>query len=416
MKKINVKNLMINLSLLIFVLVCTVRYYIDNFFGSNTALVLLIGANILLLINIISNKKIMVTSEKYFIVGILLFLPSLYKNGYLSNRIYEYFLYYFFTITYSILLCFVKIDKNNIKFVLKGFIIFALMTGFVTWLSFFYPEIYISKFIPLMPSNIHQEILLNFTKLNSRMGLTSHYSRNAFYLILGILSSLYFYLDEHKKKDLYSIIFFIITMLLVGKRGHLIFIVLSFIISYFIFNRVSIKVIFKFLGLSVAAIFLCMMIIKLIPETNYTFERIFNNTSEDISSGRFEMYNDIFKMYKNNDYTPIGWSQYASNTAYTHPGVHNDYIQLFCETGFVGFLIVVGCNLYILKKIIKFSQQTKSVLAFVALIYNVFFLLYSLTGLPHYDVETYMYYFLINSIMFYVMSNKINIEEGEAKV
>ena len=120
------------------------------------------------------------------------------------------------------------------------------------------------------------------------------------------------------------------------------------------------------------------------------------------------MYEDIFKMYKENDYVGIGWSKYASNTNYVHPGVHNDYIQLLCETGVLGFIIVIGTNFYILRKAILYVRKNRNSISVVIIVYNVFFLLYSLTGLPHYDVETYMYYFFINSILFYI--SNFNLE------
>ena len=411
MKTVIFKSLSIKLSIFLFVLVSCSRYYIDNFLFNNASIALLFIAIILLVLNMISERKIVLTNKKYFIVSMLLFLPSLYKNAYISDHNYALFVYYFLVVIYSICICFSNITKDEIKCFFKFYLIFSLMTGIVTWFSLFFPNMYVQKFIPLMPSNIRRELTINFLKLNNRMGLTSHYSRNAFFLILGILSSIFFTLENKNNKfSKISLVFLLITMLIVGKRGHFLFLVLSLIISYFIIYRVSIKTFMKFIFIVIIAIVFLGITIKVIPEANNTFERFVNsnNDSVDISSGRFEMYEDIFKMYKENDYVGIGWSKYASNTNYVHPGVHNDYIQLLCETGVLGFIIVIGTNFYILRKAILYVRKNRNSISVVIIVYNVFFLLYSLTGLPHYDVETYMYYFFINSILFYI--SNFNLE------
>ena len=179
------------------------------------------------------------------------------------------------------------------------------------------------------------------------------------------------------------------------------FLIFSFIITYFIFNKVNIKTVLKFICIFLAIGLFTSIAIKINDEAGYVFERLMNNNVMDVSNGRYEMYNEIWEQYKENGYMPLGWAEYASSTNYVHPGVHNDYIQLFCETGIIGFLLIIGLNIKILLNSIKYAHKSKTGISFIILLYNVFFLSYSLTGLPHYDIETYMYYFLINYILFH---------------
>lgn len=411
MKKIDFENISINISILLYIIVCCIRVYVDNLIMSNLTIVLLLGAILLLMINMIKERKIKIVSKSYFILALLLLLPSFYKNAYINDHIYTYFLYYFLTIIYSIMFCFSNIKKNNIQFALLLFIIFAFATGIVTWISMFNPNFYVKKIIPLMPQNNQDELIKNFLYLKGRMGLTSHYSRNAFYLILGILGSIYFLFEEKKFKWKFSIFFLSITMLIIGKRGHFIFLVISLLLSYFIFFRINVK--------TIAKLFFCICIIgailffsaKIQPEINNTFKRFYENENSDISNGRFEMYSDAWNMFKNSGYIGIGWNGYASNTNYLHPGVHNDYIQILCESGIIGFILVIGSNLYILRKSRYYARKKQNSLSFIILTYNIFFLCYSLTGLPHFDVETYMYYFLINCILFNIDDSNIQFEK-----
>ena len=130
------------------------------------------------------------------------------------------------------------------------------------------------------------------------------------------------------------------------------------------------------------------------------YDRFFVSNKEDVSNGRFAMYEDIANQYKENKCFPIGWSQYARSTNYYHPGVHNDYLQLFYETGIIGFILVIGSNIILLFRSIKFTKKEKNGLGFCVLLYNFFYLTYSATGIPHYDYETYLIFFIFNSFIY----------------
>ena len=93
MKKIDFENISINISILLYIIVCCIRVYVDNLIMSNLTIVLLLGAILLLMINMIKERKIKIVSKSYFILALLLLLPSFYKNAYINDHIYTYFLY-----------------------------------------------------------------------------------------------------------------------------------------------------------------------------------------------------------------------------------------------------------------------------------------------------------------------------------
>ena len=152
----------------------------------------------------------------------------------------------------------------------------------------------------------------------------------------------------------------------------------------------------------------------IIPGVNTFFYRMVNSNHNDITNGRIELYNKAFDMYRDNDYVPIGWGQFSKSTNYSYAGVHNDYIQLFIETGLAGFLLIICSNIYILFKSIKLTSLHKNSLYFIILAYNIFYLLYSLTGIPHYDFEVYTIYLLLSSILFTKITERKEINEKVA--
>ena len=414
MKQKSLKNTFINLSLVLFVAVCTLKSYIDNYTFTNFSLIIFIFSILLLTINIIGEKKIKIYNREFIFISFLLLIPIFYKNAYIQDHIYATFAYSILTILYGILLSVSGVTRKNIEKVFTCFGIFAIITSIVTWISFFSPNYYINNIVTLLPNYIREDIIKNFIYLNCRPGLTTHYSRNAFFIILGLLSYIYFFMrsKRQKKNNIYLIIgaFLVTTLFLIGKRGHLVFIVFSLIISYFIYNRVSLKNVLRFIGIILFSIFFMAFAVKYIPGADTAYNRLFNNETSDISSGRFEMYEDAYKLYQENHYIGIGWGQYARSTNYIHNGLHNDYLQILFETGIIGFIIIIGCNIVVFIRAIKYSRISNDYFAYIVLTYNVFFMLYSLTGLPHFDADSNMYYFFINSMLFYYIYKNKNGE------
>ena len=281
MKK-NINNLFIKISLLIFVIVATIRSFIDSMFGNKTTLLLYSISIILIVINILKNKKVKNHYGKYPVILFLMLLPSFINNAYLQDNMYSIFFYYFFSITYFILLCFSNVNSKHIEFALKLFIIFSLLTSIITWISFINPNLYVNKIIPLFPKENRNEIFHNFFYLKNRMGLCTHYSRNAFFMVIGIVSYVYFYFKHKNAKQIIGILFILITMLLVGKRGHLLFLIISFILAFFIYNKLSLKSFLKFTFFACLSIFSLYFIIKNIPGTNFAVDRFLNNSNNDV--------------------------------------------------------------------------------------------------------------------------------------
>lgn len=395
------KITLLGLTMIIYALIVTFRYFIDEYVFMNVSL-FLYAAIILVELLYLSVKKIRVRDNNFLILSLLMFLPSLYNNAYIADSVLALFAYYFLTVAFCCFLYMLEPNRDLIDILFGFFFIFGVITSIITWISFFNPDIYIRYFIPLMPKASQAEALNNFLRANNRMGLTTHYSHNAYYIILAILSEIYHYFNTKSKRTLVWIAFFISTMLIIGKRGHAIFFLAACMLAYFIFYKVKIKTILRFLGIFLVAIIFVMILIWFIPGANFLFER-FDFTlsgSSNTMNIRLGMYKDIWNLFKNNGYLPIGWANYASSTNYSHPGVHNDYIQLFCETGILGFCFVIGSNVAILIKSIKVAHSYGDGFSFVVLIFNIFYLLYSLTGLPHFDVEVYMCFFIFNCFLY----------------
>lgn len=416
MKKIKIKELLSSISIVLFLIVLLARVYFNNF-SSALSLFLLLGSNIILLINIIAEKKIQKKNLLYVVLCLLMLLPSFYNNAYLDSGAYKSFFMYVLTITYGILLYFSKIDEKKIDVVFNVFLAFAILTSIVTWISFINPSFYITNIISLLPTSERSTVINDFTINGMRMGLSNHYSRNAFYIMMGIIAAIYKLLKNKDTKitkqkvlDIGFIVFLFMSLFLVGKRAHLLFIIFSIGAAYFLSTKLNLKSVMKILGIAVVFFILSIICINVIPGTETIINRLFNFNG-DFTSGRLGLYKLAWEMFEETNYSALGWGQFAKATDYYFAGVHNDYLQLLCEVGIIGFTLVVASNIVIFVKSLKLCKNEKSGFSFCVLVYNLFFLAYSMTGIPHYDIETYMTYFLLNSLLFYCLEkNKKNKE------
>lgn len=303
---------------------------------------------------------------------------------------------FFYIICIGVFICIT--DRSDIFIMLvKIIVIFAIVTATVTWISYFFPNFYIYNIINIFSNESKSEVIRYFIVNGHYMGLTNHYSRNAFYIVAALIFLTPFVLSK-LNKGIYIIvyIYLILTLLLIGKRGHGLFFVLSFCIMI-LFNykskRKRIKSIIKWIFIS---IIIFTLIILFIPQVNTLFIRL-TTVSDDVTSGRDGLYKIAFDMFKRSPIIGNGYGSFAREVNFTFAGVHNDYLQILAENGLIGFTIMLGFNLYCYIYSIKAIRITnyENNYAKMSFMFQTFILLYSFTGLPRYDYEVMTLYLIM---------------------
>lgn len=265
-------------------------------------------------------------------------------------------------------------------------------------------------------------------------GLTYHYSTMGMYMSLGTIAFSGVIFDSKRKKKKSEWLIFILMLLglfLTGKRGPLIFAVISITIVYFCTNKIKNKKVFVRTSLGIIA-FIAMFFIAYIsiPQVRSVIERFTSSSDNlnDFSSGRIEYFwVKAINMFQDRPLLGNGWRAFrykiTSISTLNANDAHNIYLQLLAEVGLIGFCIAAAFFVtawYKTFKAIKLQKKmqvlsnTQEISLIISLCYQTYFLLYGFTGNPLYDMQCYFPYF-VSCIMGYCAFNflkKVNVERN----
>lgn len=296
---------------------------------------------------------------------------------------------------------------DSVKAIKYPYIVFAIITSLVTWLSFVNPNYYISHILTMFPEG--SSLTYSFLNKNMYHGFTNHYSRNAIYISIALMLIFCLILCQKKlnKKIVYPMfIFFLSTALLVAKRGPALALVFTLFLVLILKEPSIGKKIRKGLKFVVIGVILFIILYFALPGVRNMINRILvPSESGDISSSRFFLWSVAWDMFSNKPILGHGWGSYLLEmTGSTFQGAHNDYLQYLAETGIIGFMFFIirdiGALIYTYKAFKEFKgEQYKGTsiqywLTF-SLVLQIFFLTYSMTGMPHFAYEQYGLYTIL---------------------
>ena len=249
---------------------------------------------------------------------------------------------------------------------------------------------------------------LTYSFLHGNMyhGFTNHYSRNAVYITIAFMLLFCFIVCKKGKKKtiIYPLfMFFFATILLVAKRGPSLALIMTLLIILILKEPTILKKFkksFKFIALGLV---LFVVLYCSVPGVQNLVNRfMMPNDTGDITSSRSYLWKIAWDMFKSKPLLGHGWGSFLFEmTGSTFQGVHNDYLQYLAETGIIGFTFFMIRDIGALVLTYKGFKQVRSheydgsnqqYWITLSLIFQIFFLLYSMTGLPHFSYEQYGLY------------------------
>lgn len=214
---------------------------------------------------------------------------------------------------------------------------------------------------------------------------------------------------------LFLFAFLFLALLFTGKRGHVLFLSLSLALCYLLPLRGKQKIarywnLFLVVLTGTATYFLLEDMLASVPFVGQAVRSVsgFLN-GEDVSSGRTNLWRWAIELFHHNPWLGIGWGDYRTTvvgnaTLRDELDVHNIFLQLLCENGLVGlclFALVFVSFWRLTKKLYRFCRNSADPVfssmvpvLYFSLAYQLFFLLYGITGNTLYDQHYQIMYFM----------------------
>lgn len=387
----------------IFFLLFTAFYYqlIDSFsFGT----ALMIGMSLIGVICLaFPNLPQMVTGSSYrFLFWLVVAVLTSFNNGYLEHG----YLKFFVSLPIAIISAYaLQYEAGWHKSFEKNMEFFVLVHFAASWLFWLMPGFYIGKIVPMFDMTYRSD-LIRWSNKNVLMGFTTHYSASGvLFAYACIFYAARFLSRERKKYDAVLFLLMAISLMMTQKRGPLVCAVITIAILYFIAMEISFDKIFRFATLGIAAVVIFLLVVSFLPEIRNVIDRFLYADDGDITNGRADLYAYAWELFRENPLMGVGWGQYRFQPGSSGLQTHNIYLQILAETGLIGsFFLFFGFAAGLVSTVRKIKAckmisaiGLQSELPFILLFsasFQIFFLLYGLTGNPIYDMICMYPYFL----------------------
>lgn len=389
-------------------------YFIPNYIVISIAILVMGLVFVMQLKNTNYTKKNML----YIFSIFLIFIIYIFRNKQLIDNFLSCTLY---LLVFFLMLILQSSDKW-IKIPYKIVNFFTLEHVIGTYFVFLFPSLYETLFLPIFKSSSGYADLINQIHGNMNAGFTGNYGSNSNYLTLGfiVLFSKCIAKKKFKKTDLIMLSVILLAIFMTGKRGPLVFGIITIIVEYLFTNKSKIPN--KLFKLSVGGIIagtLLVIVSNFVPSIALVCDRLFN--SKDILNGREQLYNYALKLFNEHTFFGIGWGNFKYYySAYYNSAqllnVHNVYLQLLCETGIIGTIIIL---FYMIKSVLKsYKMQKQEVYSnyreelIISFAIQLFVILIGVSSTPLYGIEL-LYIYIISCVIPFAISLNKKGEENE---
>lgn len=285
----------------------------------------------------------------------------------------------------------------------------------ITCLSYVSSSFYFNIILPFFRGTDRYGSLISSYRKGFMAGFTSHYSNNGMYLAVGFIIAAVFCISSGWKKYRLETIFMAFSLLLTGKRAHILFGVAALFLAYCILKLPEKgRGILKILGIVTSGVIVVIIMFLTVPAMQNFASRLTTNVEDDgAMMNRFAFWGLAWKIFKSNPIFGIGWGEFRIHAAIEldyEAYTHNVFLQLLCECGIVGtlaflsffiitFIITIKTFYQFAKMDLLVNDKVKYLMFSFTM--QTFFFAYCLTGNPLYDRIMYIPYFISCGIAYY---------------
>lgn len=371
-----------------------------------TLAVISIGAIVLF------TKKINI--QKYSLIWTL-FPLAIILSLVINKTITTWLTYMLFIYSFNILVCILTNEELSL---FKTGIIFLIIMGIFNALMvavhFFAKEHFNAGYFPYLQYYNSYDTAVRYYERGFFFGL--NYKPHevagiiaftiAAILIWGILQI------EYRKKLIYIIpVLLFFPLLLTGKKGVtvcMIAVIMLILLMQYASQKKWLKII---LAIVIAGILTAVSIAYIMTHLDnplfYRFASFFTRliSGESVDAGRNDLRNAAIQLWNENKLFGVGWFQFNGYTtsqfgfSRTH-SVNLDYLQFLCETGIIGFVLIMTPIIVMVRRTfivwVKTLKTVKNIkiqwITLFAVFVQMFIILYAFIEVPFYNTMYFTVY------------------------
>lgn len=245
----------------------------------------------------------------------------------------------------------------------------------------------------LLRSDCYEQLMYSYTVDGAYAGFSAYTADAAYFCAVLFGFAIFGWLQQGDKLTLKNkvirsivIIFSIFSVMITSKRGVFVALLISFIITYMVWRKFSIKAIISTIVLMVTGVILLNILIKS-NEILVLFLNRFDPAEGDITTGRSEMWHYALKCLSNEF---VGMGTGASYELYSN-GLHNIYLQLFYDHGIIGLSVYL---LFFVTNLIQAVRRKEPIAIYIQLL----MLVYGMSGNPIYSNSFFIVYSIFSVV------------------
>ena len=354
----------------------------------------------------------------YWIMFLLPIIASLIINHAISSWIMYYVLMYLMIILYGM---FVQGSLTLFKPILGFIAIMGSVNAIMVVTHFFLKEQFNNWYFPFLKYDGAELTASSYYDRGYYFGFNykPHETAGLIIFAIAIFSIWALLQTEYRKKWSYVLcILFLFPLFLTGTKS--ITLCMGIVLMLMVISRYASKKEWKKLGIIVlcGALGVGIILIYILTHLNdpifYRFSLFFTNLAagKSVGAGRGDLRNAAWQLWKEHKIFGVGWYQFNQYTvsrfgfSRTH-SVNLDYLQFLCETGLIGFVLMISPIIYSLwqtiicwKRILKDNTSTyENWIVLFAIFVQLFIVLYAFFEVPFYNIMYFTIYILSGVII-----------------
>ena len=331
------------------------------------------------------------------------------------------------TFRFAVIMLFILFGYRDCRWieVLMNLLLWSGLIYIVTTIWFTFDKAFYLKYFAysMYPKATNYDFLGN----SGTAGITDHYSTNGM-MLAGITILLFSQMlskrEEKGTSWMQTVLFSLsaIALVLCGKRAHFAFVIVACFFTYYLFMRNNKNRYFKYIRFA----FIVFVTYSLLMTYSSNFQKLMARfDTMATSSGtliRYSLWGTGIAGFLKNPIFGVGWPGGRYLTLSVMEGyqdVHNEFIQILCETGIVGgvvfFTFFAGGIITAIRFVIWTAKHRKAIelktkqYAIFSCCYQCFFLMYCITASPlHQAYVSNLYYFSVClGVLLFYNKNKI---------